>query len=326
MIGDVHGDFQRIVDELNALYEAGDEPYKLKALRPVLKLEKEVIFGEPISTCGFHVFKPIPHEKLALAVDASLKVLFDCGAFKVMLAKVSRSAWRGKRRLSFYEPIKRAKVVWSRVEAVEFLIDVELDAVLNSLDLLNEGSLCLLDRPLMLFPRYSERIKLKLKNFAKSLERSGVALVGISKSSQLKLNTGEPLVGYLSYLSRRLGLSAPWSYMPIFNWGFEKWYLGTPTITKFSDSSSYAFRVDVLAEDELQVLSYLAYLQDDATPGYPYPVKLAHDEAKVCDQEIIHDRRALLEVLAEAGVLDRFLSSVRSSSFKEEFLWRRASR
>lgn len=324
MVERLWSDYQKIANELSELYSAGPTHKGSKILRPVLKLERDVILGLPIDTSRFFTFGTYPHNKVTLSVDASLKVIFDCGAFKVLSAKVSRAVWRGRRRCGFFEPIKRAEIIWSRADAVEFLVEAEVDAALSFIEHLRDGDLCVLDRPLMLYPRYSERIKQKLMDFSRRMGENNVALVGVSKSSRLKLNTGEPLIGYLSYLSERLGVEAPWSYMPVFDGRPEGWCLGEVTVTKFSKDSKYAFRVDVLAEDELEVLSMLSYLQDEATPGYPYPIRLAHEEAKMSEQELISDRSLLLEALASAGVIDRFLASVKSMSFKEEFLWRKA--
>ena len=326
-------DFQRIASKLRCIYRGSrgsrqatltgeflEKPY------PILRYGGAEFRGVPVSFHGFKGFEVVPHQKRLLAVDASLKMLFDCGSFKVALAKVACILWEGRRRLEVWNPVKRAQLVWSRVEAAEFLFEVEVEAALQALPLLGEGDYCILDRPLMPPPKSREAAKKLLRRLEAEVTARGAVLVGISKSSQLKLNTGEPLLGYLIYLSRALDVRAPWFYYPVFRCTPPFTWMITG-VACFSEEADHVFRVDFTAScDESRLPEYLgeiAYLQDPACPGYPYPPRSVHEDAKTSKQELLADRLAFLELLSQEGLEKRFLSSAKTASFREEVLWRR---
>jgi len=121
---------------------------------------------------------------------------------------------------------------------------------------------------------------------------------------------------------------AGWFYYPLFNLGgIGLDFLGEPLAVKFSHEAPYVFRVDVERRLALDVdllatcLGELAGLQDTATPGLPYPVMGVHEEAKMSKHEVELERARLLEALRHRGMLERFLASARSASFKEEEMW-----
>ncbi|RLF15647.1 MAG: hypothetical protein DRJ97_03255 [Thermoprotei archaeon] len=296
-------------------------------LRPVLSVGGRLIEGPKIDDRRFRVLNPLPNRRRFLSVDASMKVLFDCGSFKVVLIKVAAAVWRWRSLPRRYPIRKRFALVFSKLDAKEVLLRAELEEIEKAIEDLGPGDYCVLDRPLMAVPALREETRRLLEELDDELWGRGVVLMGVCKASKLKLNTGESLIGYLNYRGSRLLRGSAWFYHPVFKSSqYPPWYVGEPCIVKFSGEAEHAFRVDVsrraLAEGDLErYLGELAFLQDASTPGYPYPVRGVHEDAKITEYEVEVDRALLLEELARRGLLERFLSDVRSSSFKEEALW-----
>lgn len=312
-----------VAEELCKLYEAssGGRP-----LRPVLRLGGRLVAGLPLSPSSFRPLRPIPSERRFLSVDASLKVLFDCGGLKVVVIKTAAAVWRLGGPARRYPPRKSVALVSSRGEAEEALLRAELGAAEEALEGLEDGDVCVLDRPLVSALEARRGAREALREFRGECLRRGVALLGVCKSSRLRLDTGEPLMGYLSYLGSRLAPGRAWLYYPLFKLDGEGLdFVGEPVAVKFDGASPYVFRVDVeksVAEERLEeCLGELAALQDSASPGIPYPVLGAHEEAKVSRNEAELDRMSVLERLERRGLLERFLASVKSTSFKEEEMW-----
>lgn len=319
---DVSG-LSEVADRLCQLYEASaGRP----SPRPVMRVGRRLIAGPPLSPSSFRPLRPLPSDSTFLSVDASLKSLFDCGGLKVVVIKAAAAAWRLGGPAKRHPTSKRLALVSSGEEAEEALLRAELEAASRALGELGEGDVCILDRPLVSALEAKRAPREALREFRAECLRRGVCLLGVCKSSRLRLDTGEPLMGYLSYLGSKLAPGEAWFYHPLFQLrerGFD--FVGEPVAVRFNGSSPYVFRVDVesrTAEERLEeCLGKLAALQDAASPGIPYPVLGAHEEAKVSKHEADMDRIRLLELLERRGVLERFLASVRSTSFKEEEMW-----
>ncbi|MCS7386764.1 MAG: DNA double-strand break repair nuclease NurA [archaeon GB-1867-005] len=327
-------DFRTIVGELERMFigkvespqwtltgELITNPY------PVIRDRGKVIRGIPIRIENFHRLEVKKHSRKVLSVDASLKILFDCGTFQIALAKVSCSIWRGRQRIYEVEPIIRAKLVKSRLEAMEFLFKVEVESAISAASRLSRGDYCILDRPLIAIPAYKEDTRRILDRLCEYFHMQGVRLIGVTKASKLEVNTGESLLGFLLHKSSELFADSGWYYYPIFRLRqYPKWYLGAISIVKFSHDTDHIFRVDINRRDVLdstiigEYLSEVAYLQDPATPGYPYPLKSCHEEAKIGRQELAYLRLTFLESL-NPSLRARFISNLKSTSFKEEKLW-----
>ncbi len=294
---------------------------------PVLKDRGRVIRGIPIREENFHELKVRSHDHRVLAVDASLKVLFDCGSFKIVISKISCSIWCGRYRVFDFKPKLKIELVKSRLEAMEFLFNSELEAVRSASSKLGPGDYCILDRALMAIPAYKESTRKMLDRLCDYLSFRGIRLIGITKSSQLEVNTGENLLGHLLHRSRDFIGDRAWYYYPIFRSSqYPKWYLGVITVVRFSADSDHVFRVDINRRDVNGIdvideyLSEVAYLQDPAIPGYPYPPKSCHDEAKIGRQELMCLKLSFLESLSRE-TRRRFIANLKSTSFKEEELW-----
>ena len=294
---------------------------------PVLSVGGRVIRGPPIDDRRFRELKPIPNRKRFLSVDASLKVLFDCGSFKIIAVKTVAAMWRWRSLARRFTPRKRFAVVSKRVEAEELLLKAELEEAWRVAELLKEGDYCVLDRPLMAVPALKEETRKLMERFDKELSDRKVVVMGVCKASKMKLNTGEPLLGYLNYRGSLVLKGCAWWYYPLFKLQqYPSWYVGEPCAVKFDGEADHAFRVDVsrkaLKEGDLEFfLGELALLQDAATPGYPHPIRGVHEEAKITRYEAEVDRALLLEQLKRKGLAERFLANVRAASFKEEALW-----
>ena len=56
-------------------------------------------------------------------------------------------------------------------------------------------------------------------------------------------------------------------------------------------------------------------------PGYPYPLRAVHEMAKISENELEVDRMLFLEILKDKSFEKDFLSDLKSSSFREKYLW-----
>ena len=323
-------DLLMVLDRLREIYGLDGAPLLPEVSRkprPVLMLGGRRVLGPPIDPSRLRYLEPLPHRRKVLAVDASAKVLFDLGPFKLVEAKVVVGIWRGLSRLYVYGPKKRLALISSREEGAEWLLRIEVEAAAKLSKHLGRGDYVLLDRSLSAPPMLRRSTRELFDKLDRKLSSRGAVLVGITKRSRLSLNTGEGLIGYLISLADRVYKGLPWYYHPVFREvELPPWFLGDLAVAKFSEACENAFRVDIsrrALEDRpvSVVVAELAYLQDMATPGYPYPLKAVHDMARISEHELGVDRLLFLEALSEVGLEKRFLASVRSASFKERYLW-----
>jgi len=324
-------DIERVLEKLRKMYLGSGS--STRSVYPVLRIGYGfVIRGLPIELSNFKVFKPRSHPYYLITVDASLKTLFDCGAYRVIEAKLSFGIWRGRERICSPKVLlKRISVVPSRDAAFEWLLRIELETLLKTIDELSPSKLdiCLLDRALVCPPTYSDKTRSLFTEFISNLVKRGITVVGLSKSTQLRVSTGESLIGYLLHLSSRseeLRYSR-WVYYPVFSSRLlPPWYYGDIAIVKLDPDSEHAFRMDfVLSSGPTldDIVEELAYLVDPVTPGYPYPLRCVHEESRFSRSEVEIDRLKFLEKLREYNLLEYFLSDVRSTSFRSTYLLKR---
>ena len=326
-------DFKEVLRELKRIYSKRNvieytllgEP--IFSPYPVFKFGGRVIRGYRLTPDRLKYLDPIPHSKRVLALDASLKVLFNCGAFKIIVSKIAWGIWRGFQcERTGVLPVK-IKIIWDKREASEWLLRIELEAALKLLSQMRFGDYLLMDRGLAISPilgRYVKNLFNRLDVFSSA---KGVVLIGITKSSQLKLNTGESLLGYLTYLARQRMKDCAWFYHPIFKSStLPSWFIGDMVVARLSDDDENVFRIDVsrrvlnrLPLDN--IMGELAFMQDPATPGYPYPLKSVHDASRFTEEELERLANIFLEILEEKGLSPNFTADVRSTSFKERYLW-----
>ncbi|MEM1545464.1 MAG: hypothetical protein QXY40_01695 [Candidatus Methanomethylicia archaeon] len=305
-----------IVDEIVNIFNIDS---RHGGIRPILKIKGKTLYGFEIHDSYFHDLTPTPHDRGVLCVDASVKKIFDLGSLQIICIKVAWGLWRGRNKVN--SSSKRVfSIVNGKVEALSLLRSVEAETILLNSTLLRSGDICILDRPLMAIPTFKKSSFDVLASLENKLSNRGIILVGLCKSTQLKLENGESIVGYLMFRRRE----KPWLYYPVFEDTYP-WILGRIVIACFNNVE-YAFRVDISPsissiQDIKKILSYIAYLQDSAYPGYPYPPLHVHNEAKISDSEIEVLRERIVEQLEEKAFLKRFLGSVRSGEFREDILW-----
>lgn len=294
---------------------------------PLLNLFGRVVRGLPVDASKLRVLEPVPHAKLTLAVDASVKVLFNLGASTIVESKVAVVAYEGVRRV-WERKVKRVALVSSKFETAEWLARIEFEAAHKALTGLAGSGYLLMDRSLTVAPLYRPSTRGVIEKVERRALAAGLVPVGIPKKTKLALDTGEGALGYIARMaSRRLGGCA-FYYYPLFREeSLPPWMLGNPAVAKLSELSSSVLRVDVsrraLARVDCgDVLGEIAFLQDPSSPGYPYPLKAAHEESKIGESELEVDRMALTELLREWGVGDPLLAqSAAYASFKERSLW-----
>jgi len=294
---------------------------------PVLNLFGRTVLGVPVDHSKLRVLEPVPHRKLCVAVDASAKVLFNLGSAAVLESRVVVVAYRGAKRVA-ERAAKRVALVSSKFEAAEWLARVEYEAALRALAELAGLGYLLFDRSLMAAPLYRPSTRELIAKVERRALAAGLVPVGVPKRTRLALDTGEGALSYISRMARRLLGPSAFYYYPLFREeSLPPFMLGNPAVAKLSELSEAVLRVDVsrraLARAECgDLLGELAFLQDPSSPGYPYPLKAAHEESRVGGSELEVDRALLAELLREWGVGDLLLtSSAAYSSFKEKSLW-----
>jgi NurA domain. len=274
-----------------------------------------VVRGPPVSETRFRALEEIPHRMPVLAVDAAARVLFDAGAYKIVAAKVVAGVWQGLERLRIFGPVKRVAMFENLQDAGDWLASVELEAAYK-LSRQQPGALVLLDRPLS-FPSGSFSRKL----FGSLLERNW-RVVGLPKSTGVRVSTGEGLASYLSKLADKVLKGLPWVYYPV----AEQPKLGLAVAAVRLAPGAPVFRMDMawrLAEmyDVADVAGALAYLQDFSSPGYPLPLKMVHELSRISSDELEMDRALFLEEVSHVGLARDFLEDTGGSEFKAKYLW-----
>jgi len=317
-------DVKILVEKLSEMYRRGAGGVQLTLEGtpakpyPVAKIHGARIRGPPISESRFRVVDELPHNFHVVSVDAAARILFDAGSYKILSAKVVAGVWRGVERVKLVGPYKRIQLFESLKEAGSWLAEVELEAALR---LVREypSAFILFDRPLVFTPesRSSRAYSMLLKRTWR--------VIGVPKSTSLRVSTGESLLGYLLRLGEKYFKGLPWVYHPV---------LENPRVQPGGLAVSVArlspgappFRVDApyaLAErlDAEEVAGMLAYLQDFSSPGYPLPLKIVHELSRISQDELDLDRSLLLEDLSLSGVSTRMLEDAAGSEFKSRFIW-----
>ena len=294
---------------------------------PVLNLFGRVVRGIPVDSSKLRVLEPLPHRKLVVAADASAKILFNLGAVMIVESRVVVVAFRGIKRV-WERAAKRVSLVAGRFEAAEWLTRVEYEAVAKALAELSGAGYLLMDRSLTVAPLY----RLTTRELVRKVEARALALgltpVGVLKRTRLALDTGEGALGYIARMAEKSLGGAAWYYYPLFKEeGLPPWMLGAPAAAKLSELSRSVLRIDVsrraLARFDCgEVLGEIAALQDPSSPGYPYPLKAAHEAARISEREVEADRIVLLDLMRDWGVEEKlFADSAAYASFKERGLW-----
>ena len=312
-------DIELVILKLRELYsnESWSSP-----LFPMIKVGRIQIKGPPIHERFLRYLEPIPNGKRFLALDASLKVLFDLGFCKLVIAKVSTGIWYSGRRIYSPEPRVRVAVVKNKSEAGEWLLGIELEEVGRCLNRLRSGDYCLLDRGLIIHPRISNPLKQVLKRlFEKSIDL-GIILVGVLKKSNVKLSNGLNALSFIARIGNRKFPEMSWYYHPLLERKPDLIF-GSSAVVKFDGEADVIFRADLVGGDfEVdRVLGEVSYLQDCSLPGYPYPLRAVHEEAKISEYELEHFKGVVLDLLEEEGLLDYIMDDLNTTSFKERYLW-----
>jgi len=320
-----------LVEKLRAMYSEGDARLTLAGIKakpyPILRIGGRLVRGLPVSDSRLKYLEPIQHRRRVAAVDASIKTLFDLGSARIVESKVVAGVWRGFERESVIGPYKRLALVRDKEEAGEWLLRVELEFAYRVAQRLRAGDYLLLDRGLAIPPYLKDSTVRTFNKLERLLVSKGVVLVGISKKCRIKLNTGESLIGYVVSLAERRLPGVSWYYYPVFSESaMPEWMYGEIVIAKFSEFSEAAFRVDLSEQclrtrDMERVMGELAFIQDLATPGYPYPLKAVHDMSRIGDHEADLDRLRLLEIIRREKLDKFFAADLQSTAFKEKYLW-----
>lgn len=332
-IGFEKADVELLIEKLRRIYEERRK-YVQATLNgqvivkpaPVLELFGRVIRGIPADDSKLRVLEPRPHRKLVIAVDAGVKVLFNLGTSRIIASKVVVLAYRGLKRIMSLR-VKRLGLVEGKAQAGEWLMRVEYEAALRILRRVNERGYLLMDRGLLAPPVLRPSTRELVRRVEKRALATGTVLIGIPKVTRLSLDTGESVLSYVSKLADGRLRGTAWYYYPIFKLeSLPPWMLGAPAIARFSEYSDKTLRVDVARRALLQldcgdILAELSFLQDPTTPGYPYPLKAAHEESTVSSNEVELDRLILLEELRGEGLKDKLLVNVRSVNYREKALW-----
>jgi len=312
-------DLELVILKLRELYLSKSQE---EAVFPIVKVGRTIVKGPLIRETYLRYLESIPNRRKFLALDSSLKVLFDLGFCKLIVAKVSVGIWYRGRRVYWPEPRIRVNVVKSKREAGEWLLGIELEEVTRHLNKLGIRDYCLLDRGLITYPSTSRTLKLVAKRLVEKSIKRGITLIGIPKRCSIKLSNGLNALSFIARMANRKFPDMPWYYHPLLR-GTPELLFESSAVARFSEDSNAVFRVDLVGEeiDVAVALGEVSYLQDSSLPGYPYPLKAVHDEARISEFELEHLRGVVLDILGEEDLLDYILGDLNTTSFKERYLW-----
>ena len=261
--------------------------------RPILKYHGGVLKGIPLSDDNFFniedLLDDIEFPKADIyALDASMKLIFDFGSFKVYAVKVVIERFK-KYRSEVFSSYYRLISAENREDALRELSKIEYRVILKLLNVVS-NSIVLLDRPI--FNNAFYHILTKASVYRNNL------LIGLCKSSSITLEDGTPLIGYLCMRAGVLGLRR-WYYYPLFR--EDKLNLRILILKLSSEDNFLAFRVDVYDYKNRpidEIVRRIASLEDPSHPGYPYPLIRAHRDSKLRKHEISILREYILDNLA----------------------------
>ena len=324
--GYLDSDIDMLVEKLATIYSEKKRRIQLtltgEEARPYPKarIGGRTVTGPPITPARFKYIEPIPHTRPVYAVDAGAKILFDLGAYKIIVAKVAAAVWKGPMRVKTLGPVKRIKVIDDLRDAARWLAEIEVEAAASYARRSGWGSYILLDRPLVHPP--SGRLRWAYERLLESNWR----VVGIAKSSRLRLSTGEGLLGHIYRLGEKIYRGMPWAYHPVFR-GLRRLrvFKGDIVVAKLGEEGP-PFRLDVswkLLEryGVERVVGELAYVQDPSMPGYPYPLKAVHQMSRISENELELDRMLLMEELSDTRLGRKLATDSMSVGFKRRFIW-----
>ncbi|RLF23840.1 MAG: hypothetical protein DRN15_01840 [Thermoprotei archaeon] len=255
---------------------------------PLFKLRRKSIEGEEVFIDSFRPLRRIRHNKTVAAVDSSLKLIMDLGAFKIYLVKIAGAVFRG----AIHEKstiMLRLGLVTSREEALRLMMKYERQVAAELLEE-NAPSYLMLDGSLN--PIVEGLKEDSLIRLLEKAEEYGCRVLAFAKSSRIVYDD-VPISLILDFMARHLGLSS-WICYPLLHRGRL-----TVAMVKLSPDSRRIFRLDIWGlGDVLTIASEIAYLQDDALPGYPYPLVRAHRDSRIEKAEAEYVRCILEEKIS----------------------------
>lgn len=318
-------DVDRLIEDLASALQPPREPAQLTLYgepappQPVLHAAGHTLRGRPVAPEALRPIEPAMYEGPVYAVDAGAKILLDLGAYKVVEAKVAAAEWRGASRTRTFGPVKRIRLFADLSEAAQWLAAIEAEAAARYARH-SPGSLVLLDRP-MAAPRRGAAGRA----FRLLLSRTW-RVVGVAKTSRIRLTTGEGLLSYLQALGDERLPGRPWLYHPVFpGLRGRGWALGDVAVARLSPFGP-AFRVDIdwRLLDRVgceAVAGWLAGMQDPAAPGYPYPLRAVHQMSRIGREELELDRMLLMERLERAGLGAAVRNAAAAVAYKKRYIW-----
>ncbi len=274
----------------------------------------------------FHAFGKTAPPWKTLAVDASLKALVDCGAFVIVILKTAFEVWQlGSRRIK--EGIEtEVQLVRSLEAARQEMAVKELEAAIAASQFLSGQDIVLLDRPLSVRPRTPPSVRLSLRQLASELQRRGIRLLGVCKSSRLGIEGGAPLIGFLLHHASMMGISGCWFYHPLISSGdCSGLRFGEPCVASLEPTQDFAFRIDLggdlsKVDEATGVLGSIACIGDRYAYGYPYPLRSAHEACSISRTEVDICRQRLFEAARKQGISPNLRYALKATSFREEVL------
>ena len=247
------------------------------SLKPLLRVRQLTLKGVKINDSFFHEIKPLLTDERICSLDSSLKLIMDFGSLKIYVIKAALEVFEDN-EIKDTRIVLRLVSAYSKKEALKEVTRVEY-SLAEELIKRYKPRILLLDRSLTSLKDF----RLRLNRLFNSAYENKCSIVGFSKSSNLMLEDGTPLIGYLVLRGKLLGLSS-WYYHPIFPEDMYRDVLPARVIiAKLSPNEYHAFRTDIYSpwSEVEHIISKVASLQDPALPGYPYPLIRAHRDSKI---------------------------------------------
>ncbi|MFP3871920.1 MAG: DNA double-strand break repair nuclease NurA [Candidatus Natronoplasma sp.] len=282
----------------------------------------------PLSENNLDHYDVKEDKKTVCCIDGGNNKIYETPTDSIHLIKVYFNLFRGKRRMKNFDPFTAILVSRSEGEKVECELRPQNDVlplektsyVLNE-DELENGSPVSSGHTIRKYIEWKalqymaeellapkdivvrdgvlqttvERERRYAEEAYDRVEKNGVVLVGIAKTSSLKTTTGYPLVASIQSIAREAGKGEErWYYHPVAHTSHPD-HKGEMYVVKYHPSSQYAFRTEFYRENHEQmekkeveeVLGHLAFqAQDPIFLGYPYGLVDVDKRARVTDEEV----------------------------------------
>ncbi|VVB75260.1 NurA domain protein [Candidatus Tiddalikarchaeum anstoanum] len=266
-------------------------------------------------------FKQLSSKKSAdiFAIDGGNAIIADGGGWIISLLKVVVAGYNGYEK----KIIKKKDYLLTILhkDNFEFLlesegrnIDIKLpdfsneeienvpSKVMKILEWQECMDLCRMEKQIIIMDSPLDADNKTEEDIIKNVEKTNNVVVGFSKTSRLRTNTGRSFLGVLNHMVK----GREWYYYPI----FENEPVNT-FVVKLNKRAKFCNKVQVFKKEKNfdEIFSYLSFFANDSEMlGYPYPLIKADKLARITGFEKKKESVRIERLLKKANLDDDLYS------------------